>query len=128
VTDIPAAGGTFAGATSGNSTLTGSCAPPNNGPERVYRWTPTASGVATIRTCDAIGTTFNTVLYIRQGDCGSGLEVACNDDTVGCPTATKSFHGSRITPSVVAGQTYFIVVDGVGKKTGTFTLTVEPPQ
>src|SRR5439155_1474941 len=56
-----------------------------------------------------------------------GPEVAagCNDDT--CPNATGLFRASRITPTVTAGQTYFIVVDGYGGAQGTFSLTVTPP-
>jgi hypothetical protein len=125
---IPAAGGAFTGTTSGASTLAGTCAESLNAPERVFAWTPARSGTATIRTCDGAGTAYDTVLYLRQGSCSSGSEIACNDDTVGCHTSEPSdFHGSRITPTVVAGQTYFIVVDGFGTRQGPFTVTVEPP-
>src|SRR5439155_17937049 len=34
---------------------------------------------------------------------------------------------SRITPTVTAGQTYYIVVDGYGSGHGMFSLTVVPP-
>ena len=55
-------------------------------------------------------------------------EAACNDDTSGCFTSEPNdHHASRLTPSVVAGQTYFIVVDGFGGSQGTFSLTVTPP-
>src|SRR5439155_1076104 len=37
------------------------------------------------------------------------------------------FRASRITPTVTAGQAYFIVVDGYGGAQGTFSLTVTPP-
>ena len=44
------------------------------------------------------------------------------------PTSEPStYHGSRITPTVTAGQTYYIVVDGYGTGAGAFRLTVEPP-
>ena len=39
----------------------------------------------------------------------------------------KPHRGSRITPKVTAGHTYFIVVDGAGTSQGTFSLTVMPP-
>src|SRR6266516_14259 len=123
---IPAPGGTFSGTTSGTSALAGSCANSGTSPERVYRWTPAVSGTATIQTCGA-GTSFDTVLYLRSGACASGPEVAagCNDDT--CANASGLFRASRITPTVTAGQPYFIVVDGYAGATGTFTLTVTPP-
>jgi hypothetical protein len=126
-TDIPAAGGTFAGTTSGTSGLAGSCADTGSAPERVFRWTPAASGVATISTCNGAATAYDTVVYLRQGTC-SGAEVACNDDTAGCFTSEPNdHHASRIAPNVVAGQTYFIVVDGYAAGSGAFSLTVEPP-
>src|SRR5438876_2933328 len=125
-TVIPAQGGTFSGTTSGASALAGSCGNSEGSSEQVFRWTPTVSGTATIQTCGA-GTTFDTVLYLRSGVCASGPEVAagCNDD--GCANASGLNRASRITPTVTAGQTYFIVVDGYGGAQGTFSLTVIPP-
>src|SRR5438552_3199262 len=125
-TVIPAPGGTFSGTTSGTSALAGSCGSSGDSPERVYQWTPTVSGTATIQTCGA-GTSFDTVLYLRSGVCASGPEVAagCNDDA--CANATGLNRASRITPTVTAGQAYFIVVDGYGGAQGTFSLTVTPP-
>src|SRR5205814_2315509 len=49
----------------------------------------------------------------------------CNDDA--CPNATGANTASRIAPTVTAGQTYFIVVDGFSGTQGNFTLTVTPP-
>src|SRR5205814_5518512 len=93
-------------------------------PERVFQWPPPVSGTATIETCGA-GTSFDTVLYVRSGLCASVSEVGCNDDA--CANSTGLFRASRLTPSVTAGQTYFIVVDGYGGAQGTFSLTVTPP-
>src|SRR5205823_7104249 len=125
-TVIPAPGGTFSGATSGTSALVGSCGSSGTAPERVYQWTPAFSGTATIQTCGA-ATTFDTVLYLRSGACASGPEMAagCNDDA--CTNGTGLYRASRLTPTVTAGQTYFIVVDGYGGAQGTFSLTVTPP-
>src|SRR5213593_3479348 len=125
-TVFPAQGGTFGGTTSGTSALAGSCGSSGTAPEQVFQWTPTVSGTATIQTCGA-GTTFDTVLYLRSGACASGPEVAagCNDDA--CTNATGLNRASRLTPSVTAGQTYYIVVDGYGGAQGTFSLTVTPP-
>jgi hypothetical protein len=66
-------------------------------------------------------------VYLRQSPCASGPELACNDDTTGCSTASGAAHGSRLLPTVQAGTTYFIVVDGYGGRSGTFSLTVAPP-
>ncbi len=125
-TVVPAAGGTFSGTTSGPSTQSGTCALIDNAPEQVYQWTPTVSGVATIQTC-GVATTFDTVLYIRDKNCGSGAQVTCADDTLSCATASGPNDGSVVTPTVVAGNTYFIVVDGFNGASGAFSLSIAPP-
>ena len=88
-------------------------------PERVYQWTPTRSGTATIDTCDD-DTKYDTVVYVRQASCRAGVEVACNNDTC-------SGGRSRVRPEVVAGVTYYIFVDGWGTRSGDFELRVTPP-
>src|SRR5438552_9408301 len=123
-TVIPSQGGTLTGATRGTSTLAGGCGVTSGSAEKVFQWTPTVSGTATVQTCGS-GTTFDTVLYMRSGTCGGGAEVACNDDA--CANSTGAGVASRITPAVTAGQTYYIVVDGYGSGQGTFSLTVVPP-
>ena len=99
--------------------------PPGGAPERVYQWTPNVSGMATIQTCGA-GTNFDTVLYIRNSPCATGSELpgGCNDDA--CTNSTGLVRASRLTPTVTAGQTYFIIVDGYSTSSGSFTLSVTP--
>src|SRR2546422_8189301 len=125
-TVIPAQGGTFSGTTSGTSSQAGSCGSSGSSPERVFRWTPTVSGTATIQTCGA-ATNVDTILYMRSGVCSGGAEVVsgCNDDA--CANSSGLSRASRITPTVTAGRTYFIVVDGFAGAAGTFSLTVTPP-
>ncbi len=76
------------------------------------------------------------MVYMRSDVCDTGTEVACNDDTPTCGTsdgctASNDHHGSAITPTVTAGQTYFIIVDGFngscGGDRGNFALTVVAP-
>src|SRR5439155_11096047 len=62
-TVIPAGGGTFSGTTSGTSTLAGTCGSSGSSPEKVFQWTPSLSGPATIETCGS-GTTYDSVLYL----------------------------------------------------------------
>jgi cysteine-rich repeat protein len=127
-TVIPPGGATVAGTTSGTNTLAGTCAATDAAPEQVFAWTPAISGTATIQTCGG-ATNFDTVLYLRNGSCGTGTQIACNDDTTACSSASGANHGSRITPTVTAGQTYYIVVDGINgvHAAGNFTLTVVAP-
>jgi hypothetical protein len=116
---IPADGGTFAGTNSGTSTLGGSCGFSQFSPEQVFQWTPAVSGTATIETCGGT-TNYDTVLYVRRGDCLQGPEIGCSEFSCGL--------GTELNPSVTAGQTYFIVVDGFDGFAGNFTLTVVPPR
>jgi len=122
-TVIPAGGGTFTGTTSGTSTLAGTCGSSGSSPEKVFQWTPSLSGPATIETCGS-GTTYDSVLYLRAASCATGAEVQCNDDA--CANASGLFRASRITPTVTAGTTYYIVVDGFGGSSGSFALRVTP--
>ena len=122
-TVIPAGGGTFTATTSGASTLAGTCGSSGSSPEKVFQWTPSLSGPATIETCGS-GTTYDSVLYLRAASCATGAEVQCNDDA--CANASGLFRASRITPTVTAGTTYYIVVDGFGGSSGSFALRVTP--
>lgn len=124
-TVVPPAGGVFTGTTIGASTQSGSCGRTGGSPEKVFQWTPARSGRATIQTCGA-STTYDSVLYLRSGTC-TGSQLACNDDTSGCPTSGSSNRGSRLRPTVTAGQTYFIFVDGYDGASGNFSLSVTPP-
>src|SRR5204862_3268537 len=76
-------------------------------PEMVFKWTPALSGVATIDTCGPSGSTeYDTVLYLRTGDCNTGTQVACNDDACVCAIGTPCeslSRASKITPTVTAG-------------------------
>src|SRR5207247_4034182 len=49
----------------------------------------------------------------------------CNDDA--CANSTGLIRASRLTPSVTAGTTYYIVVDGYAGSRGSFALRVTPP-
>src|SRR5439155_1428863 len=125
LTVIPAQGGTFSGSTSGTSSLAGSCGNSGSSPEQVFQWTPALSGTATIQTCGA-GTNFDTVLYVRSPSCtGSEITNGCNDDA--CTNSAGLFRASKLTPAVAAGTTYFIVVDGYGRASGSLTPQLTPP-
>ncbi len=123
---IPAAGGMVFGRTAGASAQAGTCGG-GAAPENVYSWTPAASGTATIETCSATETAFNTVLYARGSPCAGGAEAACNNDTVGCDTGAGAGVGSRISVPYTAATPVFIIVDGAaGGALGDYKLTVTP--
>ncbi|MCK6551504.1 hypothetical protein L6R52_37050, partial [Myxococcota bacterium] len=89
----------------------GSCG--GGGGERRYRWSAPHDGTFTF---DTLGSTFDTVLYVRDGAC-DGAELACNDDSSGLQ--------SRVDVSLVAGQTVVVWVDAYGAgDAGDFVLNV----
>jgi hypothetical protein len=115
---LPTMGGTVTGVTSGTATQAGSCGSSAGSPERVYRWVAPYTGTVRATTC---GSSYDTVLYARAGSC-DGAEVAgsaCNDDSA-CG------NGSDLTFPTVAGETYYLFVDGYGGAQGSFTLNVTP--
>jgi glucose/arabinose dehydrogenase len=131
---IPPGGGVIMGTTSGASARTAQCVSSSaRAPEAILSWTPSVSGLARLETCGA-GTRFDTVLYVAPSSSGAN-QLACNDDTSGCATgdgsSTADHHGSRVSLSVTAGQTYSVFVDGfegsVGGWQGAWVLTVTPP-
>ncbi|MGK0361695.1 MAG: hypothetical protein ACI9U2_004013 [Bradymonadia bacterium] len=90
-----------------------SCSIGSNAPDAIY---VLVSPVDAEITVDTEGSQFDTVLTVLDADCDT--ELACNDDG-GLGTT------SLITFDAIAGQTYFVVVDGYQANAGAFTLTVQ---
>ncbi len=82
-------------------------------PDLIYALTPTTSGPMTLSLANT-GTAFDTVLYV-QSSCG-GLELSCNDDSVGST--------SVVDIEAVANTTYYVVVDGFASDAGSFELRI----
>ncbi|MCS6899831.1 MAG: MopE-related protein [Myxococcales bacterium] len=129
------ASGTYSGNTAGNIGETkGSCG--GDAGEAVFRLvisTPTRLRV------DTDGSQFDTVLYLRAGSCGSGKEVACNDDSASTklpPPAWSSV--AELSIPILYPGVYFLFLDGytvdanLGPNQGPFVLHVEltpnPPE
>ncbi len=127
VTAVPAAGGQFAGSTSGGSGLNGSGAcNVGTGPEKVFSWQAATTGPALFKTCPN-NTNFNTEIYVRQSSCLAGAQVGCNRDNP-CILPPQFCDPCKIaSASVTAGTTYFVAVDGVSGAQGNFVLDVVPP-
>ncbi len=123
-TVVPAAGGSFSGTTSGTSTQSGTCGSTGVSPEKVYQWTPAASGPRPSR--PAVRHGFDSVLYMRNGTC-TWSQLSCNDDTPVLHQWRSRNRGSRLTPTVTAGQTYFTLVDGYNGAAGAYNVTITPP-
>lgn len=93
----------------------GSCAPTDASPEAVYLFVPPVTGQYLLGTS---GSSYDTVLYVRAGDCG-GPELACNDDSPSDIT-------SELVVDLVAGQPVYVFVDGYGGDAGPYQLDVIP--
>ena len=99
--------------TVGSSLTQGSCSS-STGPEDVYSLRIDRDDLIDI-TASTLGSTFDTVLYVRQTTCGDpDAEVACADPDSG---------GEVVTILDPDAGTYFIFVDGANNQ-GEYTLAV----
>jgi hypothetical protein len=85
-------------------------------PEAVYTWTAPSSDTYTF---DTVGSAFDTILYLRQGDC-TGSDLLCNDDI----DTASNMVASRVRLPLPAGQRVTIVVDGYNGASGPFSLSI----
>src|SRR5690606_14979255 len=100
------------GTTSGSSTFTASCGFPS-GPEDVYSYTLDRDDLISI-TFSTLGSSLDTVTYVRLGDCGNAsAEIACADPSNG---------GEAVTINDPAQGTYFVFVDGSFGASGSYVL------
>lgn len=87
----------------------------SNAPEVVYAFTPSSSQTYTVNT---EGSSYDTYLYITTGGgCPGNTHVACDDDN---GTGVLS----SISVFMLAGQTYFIFVDGYNTSSGNYVLNI----
>jgi hypothetical protein len=80
---------------------------------------------------DSIGTSFDSVVYVRTGKCNTGKELACDDDSGGN-------HAAKIDIPILYPGTYYVFLDGFtidpqgGANEGPFVLNVvitpNPPE
>jgi hypothetical protein len=89
-----------------------SCVTNSTAPDMAYTWTAPSAGSYTFST---LGSSFDTVLEVRQHNTGASL--GCNDDSNGTLQSTVGI-------SLSSGQTVMIVVDGYGSGSGWFQLNI----
>jgi len=108
--------GTFAtrqaGTTSGAGMEAGTCGG-DGAPEKSFLFVAPRSGTYTF---DTIGSAFDTVLYLRDGN---GAQLACNDDIQGAVNAL-----SRVSVTLSESQSISVFVDGFNGQGGAFVLRV----
>lgn len=102
-----------AGQTTGASQVESTTCEKSTGPELVFQVNPVQSGFLTIWT-DPAGTSFDTMIYVRQMGCGSNMDVACGDNNFA--------HPDLVSFPVSAGSSHTVVLDGYDGQLGTFSL------
>ena len=104
--------GTTGGASSGAGANQGSCGG-GDAPEAIFKLSLSETSDLFVTTH---GTSFNTVLYLRNGCCGT--EIACTDDADNRTTSVLSQRG-------LAPGTYYVYVDGAtSADAGPFTIDI----
>ncbi len=86
-----------------------------------YRFTGTGGSV-TMSTC-AVGTNYDTKLFVFTGSCGALSCVTGNDDLTGTCAANGSNATSIVTFPSTAGTSYLVFVSGYNGAQGNFVLT-----
>jgi hypothetical protein len=81
-------------------------------PDVVYKFVATANTAITVDLC---ASTYDTKVYIFAGTAGN--VIACNDDYC-------AFQSQASNVPLLAGTTYYIVVDGYGSSAGNYVLNV----
>ena len=89
-----------------------SCVSNSAAPDLAYTWTAPSTGSYTFST---LGSSFDTVLEVRQYNTGASL--GCNDDSSGTLQSTVGI-------SLSGGQTVIVVVDGYSTNSGPFQLNI----
>jgi hypothetical protein len=95
-------------------------------PDVVYCWEAGFSGYVDIHTCQS---SYDTKLYVYENEYTPGDYYACNDDNASCPGPVYRSWIEQM--EVVAGSTYYVVVDGYGGAFGTYLFNmyeVEGPE
>lgn len=85
-------------------------------PDVVYSYTPAVDEYVDISLCNSL---YDTKLFVYEGTC-PGTLVGCNDDACG----DDGFKSQLPGVEMLAGNTYYIIVDGYGTSSGTYTLDV----
>jgi hypothetical protein len=119
--------GTYFGDTTGHASHTkGSCG--GDAGEAVFVFTLTNPSFVDLT---SVGTSFDSVIYVRTGNCGAGKEIGCDDDSGGNLA-------SHVTFNILYPGTYYVFLDGFtvdpqfGANEGPFqlhvTITPNPPE
>ena len=112
-------GSTVGGANTHAPPMSNGC-PDGSGPERLYAVTPTQNAFLTAWIPNATSD-FDSVLYARTACADQASQIQC-DDNYGTPGNSG---GEVLSFPVLAGQTYFVFVDGFSGDAGSYDLVLD---
>jgi hypothetical protein len=84
-------------------------------PDVVYSYTAPEDQQVTFSLCNSL---YDTKIYMYDTDCGVDPVMACNDDVCG----DDGYKSELSCVALLSGHTYYVVVDGYGTNSGTYTL------
>jgi len=88
-------------------------------PDVVYRYDATEDMAIDIDLCGE-GTYYDTKVYVYENEVGA--LVGCNDDA--CNNSHQSWLSQIVGQPLMAGNTYYIVIDGYGGGSGEYELNI----
>ena len=104
--------GTYHGTTAGKTdSMDSPCSSDQDAPEVFYKITPTTDVTLKAKVEKEF---YDGIIYLIDS-CASTDSIACND----------GFSSDKITADLVAGTTYYLVIDGYHSESGEFNLDVE---
>ena len=118
-TAISGTSGTWSGTTVGATRESGEPVDPSGGGNTVwFRWTPAASGQASL---DTRGSAFDTILSVYTGSRVRSLALVARNDNA---AEWNDEGSSRLTFTASAGVTYRVQIDGRFGAVGAYSLTL----
>jgi hypothetical protein len=87
-------------------------------PDVVYSYTPTTDEIVKLSLCNS---SYDTKVYIYENAETPGSPFACDDDDCGFP----GYQSALDCMNLVAGNTYYIIIDGYGGNSGDYELSLE---
>jgi hypothetical protein len=117
------------GSTMGRSLATGTtagrvdnhspnCSSGSRAEDVTYTWTAPRDGTYVVSTN---GSSFDTILFVEQGECTALVPVGCDDDSGDGPQ-------SLVSLDLQNGEQVVITVDGYGSSTGNYVLNITPSE
>jgi hypothetical protein len=98
------------------------CFATSTSPDVVYSFTPSSSVIADVSLCT--NSAYDTKVFIFEN--AAGNVVACHDDDCSTPSYPSAYVSQIPSFNFLAGNTYYIVIDGYGGDAGTYTIDVTP--